>query len=71
MRYAVFNDPDSCVILWSTVEELVNMNMGRFMDGAQLLGLLRLCATPEDAKRAVAAMSPLAIRVVRRGHVSL
>lgn len=47
-------------MLWSTSQELADMNMGRMIDGLALFGVIRLCNDTAEAARVAAGMAELA-----------
>lgn len=59
MSYAVLWEHGDTRLWWSTLEEAVNINAGRFLDGLPPAGIIKLCDTADEAARYAATMKPI------------
>jgi hypothetical protein len=59
MTYAVLWEHGDTRLWWATLEDAILINAGRFLDGLQPAGIIKLCETAEDAARHAKNMKPI------------
>lgn len=59
MKYAVMWQAGGNRLWWAALEEAVNINAGRYLDGLAPIGIIRICEAPEEAMRVADAMWPM------------
>jgi hypothetical protein len=61
MRYAVLYEPGASRLWWSTLDEAININAGRFLDNKPPAGIIKLCPSAEAAAHCARTMRPVTV----------